>query len=186
MMRPQAEALQAPMPLVPLVDPAVALRKQADKAIGLANPKISPMRRQVVATILTQVSLQIFDTTAKRHLWIAQIGAESGYVGTARSNTGAIGLGQLIPAYAQDFGQACGFPQVLGADLSDDYTNATLSACYFNYLIDKNLGDISLALVAYSRGLNSQDAKLAKQGKTPSKLATDYVDKIKKRANHDH
>jgi soluble lytic murein transglycosylase-like protein len=179
----QAQTVYVPVTPTPLIDPDADLRQHAERSLSLSNPKISPARRLAARALLVDVATRVFKDRMNQRYWIALIGVESGYDGRARSSRGAVGLGQLIPSYRNDFGAACSLGDVSEEDVRDDYTNALLSACYFKSLIDQNHGDLSLALVAYNAGINSQDFKKAKRGEQPSKEPREYRLKIKERAS---
>jgi soluble lytic murein transglycosylase-like protein len=123
--------------------------------------------------MLADIATNVFTVQEHREYWIALLGAESRYSQDARSVTGAVGIGQLILTYRNDFAAACGLGEMNKSDLSDTYTNAYLSACYFRQQIEKT-GSIPLALVAYNAGINSNDLKRTKQGKAPSHEPSGY------------
>lgn len=180
---PDAKAQPMIVPVVPtpLVDPDAPLRRHAEKSVTIANPKISGARKQMRVAMLVDVATRVFQSHRNQRYWISLIGVESAYDGRARSSKGAVGLGQLIPSYRNDFGAACGLTDVSLEDVNDDYTNAYLSACYFKSLIEQT-GSIDLALVAYNAGINSPDFKKAKRGDQPSKEPREYRKRIKERA----
>ena len=172
----QAVAFPVPSPL--LVDPAQHIEAQVRRSIELSAPKISTARQAMYIDLVTQVALRRFATQERRDWWIALLGVESGFDSSRRSPTGATGLGQLIPSYRNDFGAACGITGVDVRDLTDDYVNLNLSACYFNKLIDDNGGNIPLALVSYNQGQFSQSYRNAKRGGAPNQEAAAYVTRV--------
>lgn len=181
--QPQHKVIMVPSTPTPLVDPNGDLKWLVHKAIVVAAPKISPARKKIYESIITHVALDVFGRRRDyQKYWIALLGVESGYNGAARSSKGAIGLGQLMPAYRKDFGAGCGITQVELADLSADYLNAYLSACYLRSLIQESGGSVTLALVAYNAGMYSKDFAKAKQGKQPSKEPRLYRKHIMERA----
>lgn len=110
--------------------------------------------------------------------WISLIGAESGFDTTAKSTAQAIGLGQLLPQYRNDFAKMCGYGDFKESDLLDAYTNLNLSACVFRNLIDKT-ESIALALVGYNAGPNSASMRAAKNGEAPTAAETQtYLSRI--------
>lgn len=163
-----AVTVQLPQPLL----------EQTKKAIALANPKQSAVRNTVIATLVTQIAESTFTERSHQEFWITLLGVESRFDGKAKSPTGAVGLGQLIPSYYRDFGKSCGLEDVDKVDLYDDYTNALLSACYFKKQIEDQGGNVPLALVAYNAGLHSKDLKKAKAGVATSLEPANYVSKV--------
>lgn len=128
--------------------------------------------------MFNHIAKDVFVEPLHREYWIALLGVESGFKSSAVSNTGAIGLGQLIATYADDFGKPCGIGDLTKADLKDNYTNAYLSACYFRSLIKANNGSIPLALIAYNAGPNSKDLKAAKRGVAPGQEPSAHATKV--------
>jgi len=138
---------------------------------------LSPGRKQGLSNLLTDIALRTFDKQAHREYWIALIGAESGYDGDAKSPAGAIGLGQLLPQYRADFAASCGMGETTSNDMRDDSTNATISACWFSFLI-KATGSVPMALAAYNAGLSSAGIKALKRGAAASAETNGYVTRI--------
>jgi soluble lytic murein transglycosylase-like protein len=128
--------------------------------------------------MVAHVAAQVFTERSHQEFWIALLGVESRYESSARSPAGAVGLGQLMPQFAKDFGAACGLPDVSEKDLTDDFTNALLSACYFKSLIDSHDRSIPMALVAYNAGAYSKSLERAKAGGSPVEETSAYVTRI--------
>ena len=122
----------------------------------------------MLVSMLSGIADTVFAEPEHRAYWLALVGTESRYDGRSRSPTGAVGLGQLIVSYRGDFGKDCGFTDATPEDVTDDYTNAYLSACFFRSLIKRHDGNIPLALVSYNQGAYSADAKRAASGASVS------------------
>jgi soluble lytic murein transglycosylase-like protein len=148
-----------------------------------AKPKLSQARQRALADALAHIARSKLPLQARRP-WMALIGLESTYDGRARSRTGAVGLGQLLPHYRADFGRTCGFLDTSEADLQDDYTNLNLSACYFGQLLAEADGNLELAMIAYSAGQYSQDYKRAQAGTEVGNASRAYVANINARSAH--
>ena len=93
----------------------------------------------------------VIDNAARTHgvdprLVHAVIRAESGYNERARSNKGALGLMQLIPATAERMGVK---------DVFDPVDNIFGGTRYLSYLIKMFNGDVELALAGYNAGENA-------------------------------
>jgi hypothetical protein len=158
--------------------PQVNLKPTIERALDLSKPNISPAKRQMLVKMLDHIAMDVFVEHRHREYWIALLGVESRYDGTAKSPVGALGLGQLLPQYRNDFGKTCGIIEVAEIDVRDDYTNAYLSACYFRYLIETLGNSVPLALTAYNAGPNSHSLKSVNNGGAPVKETSDYVTKI--------
>jgi soluble lytic murein transglycosylase-like protein len=97
----------------------------------------------------------------------AVIAVESGHNPKARSNKGAFGLMQLMPATAQQY--------AIAVDASPS-KNILAGARYLRTLLDAFNGDLPLALAAYNAGPN---AVKKYQGKIPPYAETQrYVPKV--------
>lgn len=154
------------------------LTVQTRRSLEIAKPHISAGRRAALIDIIPHVAVSRFGNPEHQKFWIALVGAESGYDTKARSVTGAVGLGQLIPSYRNDFGAACGLTGLDTTDVQDDFVNLNLSACYFNKLIADNGGDIALAMVSYKTGPFSQETKDAKAGRPVKEDTRSYIEHI--------
>lgn len=162
----------------PPAEPKPDLQELTKRAIDTAHSKVSPARREVLSHLLPYVANQVFQEHKHKEYWIALIGVESAFDSSAVSPQGAVGLGQLLPKFRDDFAAACNLPQTAEVDVRDDFTNAWLSACVLRQLIDKH-GSVPLALVAYNAGPNSSSMKAAKKGGAPTNKETaDYVSKV--------
>ena len=164
-----------PKPILPVPTQRQLTIQFAEKA--MARAKLSPTRLQLLTQMLVEISLKAFNRQDHREYWIALIGAESGYDGANKSSAGAVGLGQLLPAYRNDFGRACGLGDLADSDLRDDYVNASLSACWFRHLIDQT-GSVPMALVSYNAGQHSHARKAAKLGAAMNAETANYATKI--------
>lgn len=129
------------------------------------NSKLSKTRKVLLAKMLDRVADEEFDNDAMRAVWVAVLSRESRFNGSLTSPAGAVGLGQLIPKFAKDFGKTCGYDDVTEADLRDDHTNARLSACYLNGLVKLYLSSdqpktrrmaVPLAWASYNAGQHSE------------------------------
>lgn len=159
-------------------DARVVINDYATELVNTHGRDVSPGRKQMIINMITDVAMTTLRTEDERKYWLALLGVESRYNNTAKSPVGAVGLGQLLPQYANDFGKSCGIAEVQQNDVQDSYTNAHLSACYFRLLIDKNHGSIPLALVAYNAGPSSADLKKAKMGAAMSNEPANYATKV--------
>lgn len=176
-----ASRLVAPSPAAeaaPVTEDAVTLQLHTAKAIELAAPRQSAGRNKLIETMLVYIAKEVFSTQEHQEFWISLIGVESRYESTAKSHAGAVGLGQLIPRYKNDFGKGCGLTEIDSVDVNDDFVNAYLSACYFRTLIESHNGSIPLALISYNAGPHSHDIKKAKNGSAPGQEPSAYTTKV--------
>jgi len=128
--------------------------------------------------MLTNVALEVFDNNRDRQYWVSLVGVESEYKSAAKSKTGAIGLGQLIVSYRNDFAKACGWGKADKSDLKDDYTNLMLSACYFRQMLRLTGGSVPLALLSYNQGPNSESLKRAFRIQAPNHEGAGHITKV--------
>lgn len=84
----------------------------------------------------------------------ALIKTESNFVRRARSNRGAVGLMQLLPATAQELAGELGYKDVKTINLEDPRTNIRLGTHYLAALLSECDGNEVLALAAYNAGLS--------------------------------
>jgi len=178
-------AYVASKPTPPNFIPPTALPRKmnnfefAGRAINISNPKTSSARWEVLSLMLAEVMEKRLGSEQERASWIALLAVESHFDGNLVSKTGAVGIGQIIPAFRNDFADLCKLGKVDEKDLKDDYLNATLSACYFHSLV-KTFGNIQLAFIAYNQGAYSEDVKRAKAGKKISEEPRKYLKAIRK------
>ncbi|WMT39251.1 lytic transglycosylase domain-containing protein [Paenibacillus sp. D2_2] len=84
-------------------------------------------------------------------LWImAMMWQESRFQNTVESSSGAVGLLQILPSTAKDFG-------VSRSQLSDPKTNIKTSIKYLSYLLDRYDGNLRTATIAYNQGEGNVD-----------------------------
>lgn len=76
---------------------------------------------------------------------------ESGWQSNVVSNTGAVGIGQLMPDTVAFMGRKIGVP----LDPFDADANIRMTARFLRYLLDANGGTITSALASYYQGLRS-------------------------------
>jgi soluble lytic murein transglycosylase-like protein len=102
------------------------------------------------------------------HLIRAIIFAESGYNPRAKSEKGAKGLMQLMPATAEELGVQ---------NIYNPEENIDGGVRYFKYLLDRFDGDVQLALAAYNAGYRHVRNY---EGVPPFKATEHYVEKVLK------
>lgn len=95
---------------------------------------------------------------------------ESSYTPNVVSPTGAIGLGQLMPETAA----------WLKVDPWDPTQNIDGSAKFYRYLLDKNQGDLSLAIASYAAGPGA----VQRAGGIPDQFTANYVTKLLARRDY--
>ena len=126
--------------------------------------KAAPMRRS--AEFEGLIEEHAADHGVNPHLVRAVIQAESAFNPRARSVKGAMGLMQLMPATAEQFGVR---------DPFNPAENIRAGVAYLKQLLVKYAQNIELALAAYNAGPGA----VAKYGKVPPYRETrNYVEKI--------
>jgi soluble lytic murein transglycosylase-like protein len=82
----------------------------------------------------------------------AVIATESGFVASAVSPKGAVGLMQVMPATAQRYGLTSDLGGTVAAKLTDPKTNIHTGARYLRDLVNLFPGQLELAVAAYNAG----------------------------------
>jgi soluble lytic murein transglycosylase-like protein len=142
--RPADLAAAAADPAVdPKVDPAPEPRK-----LSLLDPGADDLeaRRRFLHRLPYGTAIAV---AAERHhvdglLLAAIVAVESGFSARAVSPQGALGLMQVIPDVAQDYG--------VEGDLLDPYVNVDVGSRYVGGLLKDYKGDLERALAAYNAG----------------------------------
>jgi len=99
----------------------------------------------------------LIQAAASRHnvdplLLKAVISVESAFVANAISPKGAVGLMQVIPATAAQYGVTADNYGSITDKLADPETNVSTGAQHLRSLLERFPGDLSLALAAYNAG----------------------------------
>lgn len=133
--------------------------------INVANPKLSPARKQIITRTFVRVTKDILEKQEDRREFAFVILAESSYNPDINdSSAGAVGLSQLLPQYGREFSARCRVPAFTTDDLRRDVElNLTVGACLFRYLTDQFNGNAALAHAAYIAGANSLAVKQLQQ-----------------------
>lgn len=98
----------------------------------------------------------------------AVIYVESGFDARARSNQGAVGLMQVLPATAAQIAHETGGSAFVTSDLVDPAVNVRYGAYYLRSTIDQFEGDMVSAVAAYNAGggaVSKWSAEAAAQGR---------------------
>lgn len=128
----------------------------------MVETKLSRTAQNVIAKSIVNTSMEIFSSQEERKQFVVLIGIESKFNPKASSASGAVGLTQLIPKYAKEFGSKCGMDDVTREDLDNHDINLLIGACRFKALLDTLNSNVALALVAYNAGQNSNQLKQLK------------------------
>lgn len=100
------------------------------------------------------------------YLVAAVVKAESGFDPEAKSNAGAVGLMQLMPATADWIAARDDWPGASKPDLRDPTENLDLGTYYLAFLLDR-FHDVPTALAAYNAGHGVVEQWLAARGARP-------------------
>jgi soluble lytic murein transglycosylase len=110
-------------------------------------------------------------------LLAAVIYRESEFDADARSESGAIGLMQLLPDTAEGIAQYTGGTRFRVDDLYDPEINVRYGAFYLRRLLRK-YGEERLALAAYNAGQANVDRWLARDGRIGFPETREYVEEV--------
>jgi hypothetical protein len=125
----------------------------------IVSANLSDVRRNVVARSIVNVANDIFSSLDEKKQFVVMIAIESKFNTDAKSPAGALGLTQIMPQYAREFGTACGIKDLRDEDMIHPDVNLILGACRFKALLDAFNGQPVPALVAYNAGLASNQLK---------------------------
>jgi hypothetical protein len=145
-------------------EPAATALAAVETAVG--SPGREPLEGRPFAELIETVSLKHGIDPALVH---AVVEAESNYRPGAKSQVGARGLMQVMPATARDLGVAS------AAMLFDPQQNLEAGVKYLKWLLARFDGDLPNALAAYNAG----PAAVARyRGVPPFRETQDYVKKV--------
>ncbi|MBU6374690.1 MAG: lytic transglycosylase domain-containing protein [Bdellovibrionales bacterium] len=160
----------------------VVLQVRNGNAIGAFRTLSSLMRTH--PAVLSKQTLSLFFPLTKEHrhmlysvtgggldpyLIAALIRQESGFIRTARSPAGALGLMQLMPATAKRL------DRVSKRDLLDGRTNVRVGVKFFRQLLNRFSGKVDLALAAYNAGPERVDDWLRRYQVSDPVLFVDLI-----------
>ena len=127
-----------------------------------------------------EIAKHIVELSHEKHvdpLFVASIiSVESMFRANAKSNVGAMGLMQLMPATAKDMAKKQNF------NLNDPRTNISYGIDYLIWLDKKYKGNRTYMLTAYNWGPSNVDRVLQGNARTPNDVSK-YASTIIKRAN---
>lgn len=133
-------------PAVPSAVPSVAQAGAASHLLSLFD--VSPIYKKLGIHLQEASSTHGVDYA----LLQALIATESGFDPVAVSPKGAVGLMQLMPATARQYGVAGDSKNPVEKKLTDPRTNIKAGTRYLRYLLDLFPGQLELALAAYNAG----------------------------------
>lgn len=123
------------------------------------NVRTNPVQQQVIAQAIVRVTGSIFGSYEERK-WMAVIVAnESGFNKNAKSSAGAVGLAQVMPQFAEEFGAPCGLTNIDKNDVADMEINLIIGACRFKALLASYEGEVTSAVAAYNAGKSAKSLK---------------------------
>jgi peptidoglycan lytic transglycosylase len=108
----------------------------------------------------------------------AVIYRESHFDPDAVSDSGAIGLMQLLPDTAEGIAELTGGAKFVVSDLYEPEINVRYGSFYLRRLLTKYDGDEALALAAYHAGQGNVDRWLARGGRIEFAETREYVDDV--------
>lgn len=149
------------------------------RTMAYVKSPLSPVRRQMLAQVLVNIANNTFESMSDKKDWVRILAIESRFDNSVRSPVNAMGIGQIMPQYAKEFGKTCGITNLQDGDLTDLMVNATMSACVWRKLLD-TVPDRSviLALSAYNSGPSSTSTKNIQGMKAPVEETAGYITKF--------
>lgn len=147
--------------------------------MDIVKAQMTDVRRQVTTRQIVDVAMTILETQEQRKQFVTLLAIESKFDNKAKSHVGATGMGQIMPAYAKEFATKCGIKDVSADDLQIPEINLTIAACRFRELMEIFPGQVSLALVSYNAGQNSNQIKQLQELRNLSTVETSsYLSKF--------
>jgi hypothetical protein len=137
------------------------LTRYTTQLMEMVESKTSKKDKTNITKSIVDVSTKIFTTVEEMKMFAILISIESKFNHKAVSDSGATGLTQVMPKYAEYFVKNCSIKVPSLKNLKDVNTNLTVGACHFKMLLD-TLGSPTLAIVAYNAGQYSDQIKQIK------------------------
>ncbi|MEI6218618.1 MAG: transglycosylase SLT domain-containing protein, partial [bacterium] len=117
--------------------------------------RFAKANRQIVANVARQIELP-------PDLLLAVAASESGFSSKARSDRGAVGIMQVMPATAHETADEIGLENL---SLEDPVQNTLLGGLYLKKMLKRYGGDVPLALAAYNAGPGNVDLWISRSAK---------------------
>ena len=143
----------------PKEEDSVRLAKTFKTLVSLTKTDISPISQDLIGASSVRVAEKMFPTFEGKRTFLIVLAIESKFRRSAKSPAGAVGIGQVIPKYANEFAGKCGLGKIKEDDLYDTEINMMVSACQLKSLMDYYGGNMASVLVAYNAGSNSSAIK---------------------------
>jgi len=145
----------------------VEKQQKSDQKLGeyilfLMDMKKSPLtdyQKQLITQNIIRACNNVFSTDDEKRSYAVVINNESNFNPLAKSSAGAVGLAQIMPAYATEFASHCNMGKMSSSDIMNIETNLMLGACRFKHLLEEYKGDVGTALLAYNAGKNAKSIK---------------------------
>ena len=130
-----------------------------EDAIVVSGADLTEVQKNNIINALIRATEGTLATLEQREFYVSVIALESKFDKNAKSSKKAIGLAQILPKYAADFGKPCGINVSEDDDLYETDTNLMLGACLFKQLLNRVHNNTILALIAYNAGPESKAFK---------------------------
>ena len=160
-------------------DEATELGNYVLLQMRIVNARMSELRKQVLARQIVTVAMDLLPNQEARKQFVTLLAIESKFDPKAKSHVGAVGVSQVMPQYSQEFAAKCGISNFDPADLEVAEINLMVGACRFRALLEIFKGQVSLALVGYNAGQNSNQVKQLQELRNLSTVETSsYLSKF--------
>lgn len=147
-LRPSARASSTPGPM----QREQIVGDHVMRLIKIVQPDLSVARRQILARTFVRVTGDVLENEEQARYFAILVAIESRFNPAVTSSAGAVGLSQLMPGTAAEFGKLCGITDFKRDDLFDPELNLTIGACVFRALLGAYKGNLASVLVAYNAG----------------------------------
>lgn len=155
--------------------PPEPLLLAVDNIMTLCGVRLSSAMRDVVRNRVAELAEMQFARRDHQEAATYLVCIESNFNPRNRSPSGALGLTQIIPAYAPEFARLAGLGTVHRDDLLDVDISLRLGFALFSSLITKYEGSVTRALIAYNSGPSSRQSRAAARGEPIDGEPAQYV-----------
>ena len=137
--------------------------------MNIHKANLPEYQKQMLAQAIVRVSGNIFSNFQERAAATNLVANESNFKKNAKSDAGAVGLSQIMPAFVDEFAQHCNIKGINKDDLYDVETNLTLGFCRYKHLVEffykksPERGEETARLTALAAYNGGKDAKSVKE-----------------------
>lgn len=164
-----------PMPHIGPDDAEVV--RMTERVYEMCQGDLGPLAKANVVRDVVEVAQGFFDNTEDRLAFVLLVCIESRFNPGALSKAGAVGLTQVMPAYAASFAERC-YLSTKPLDIWVPRVNLMTGACQFRHLLDVFKGNYELALAGYNAGEKSATVRKLQRLEKITAETADYLSRF--------